>query len=450
MQKVRKNVGSKTLMDKTKEIKVNIPDFMPEFKPGYGKGKTAAIICMTKYISLSSKLISTKTYEALKNFLIEVYGYEKVFFASTFQGRTNTDYEFFKGCMKQIEEPHCLDEADDIFQIQAALNMFLGYIYSDFFYNVLRINEWYEKHGDGHYFIMQDDPEIHYLNPFTVFNRRMFEYKTLGYIVPEPVFEEYCKVWPNVEKCIENCIIAHCGTSYIDFLSKLSPKNELTPKFVKKWCQFPIFTYQAMTDNVENKLKSYSWEDKKYSAEYHGYNRGAKRMELIENYYAAIPEKSLVITSSRNLFPHHDKFDRVPSLFYDDLIPYIGQNAKATFVIADEITFNDFISPRFFDAMLSDVIAFVYEPYDKDHKYIDEQELKDFMYVSSPEDFAAKVNRISTDKEFYNHIKFLQRKAVYDKYSQFCNEKTKKIFENWLSSPQSYAKPKFATTTALW
>ena len=158
MQRVRKNEGSKTLMDKTKEIKVNMPDFMPEFKPGYGKGKTAAIICMTKYISLSSKLISTKTYEALKNFLIEVYGYEKVFFASTFQGRTNTDYEFFKGCMKQIEDPHCLDEADDIFQIQAALNMFLGYIYSDFFYNVLRINEWYEKHGDGHYFIMQDDP----------------------------------------------------------------------------------------------------------------------------------------------------------------------------------------------------------------------------------------------------------------------------------------------------
>ena len=33
MQRVRKNEGSKTLMDKTKEIKVNMPDFMPEFKP---------------------------------------------------------------------------------------------------------------------------------------------------------------------------------------------------------------------------------------------------------------------------------------------------------------------------------------------------------------------------------------------------------------------------------
>ena len=70
MQRTVKNKGSKTLMDKTKSIIVNMPEYMPEFKPGYGKGKTAAIICMTKYISLSSKLISTKTYEALKNFFI--------------------------------------------------------------------------------------------------------------------------------------------------------------------------------------------------------------------------------------------------------------------------------------------------------------------------------------------------------------------------------------------
>lgn len=449
MKKERKNEGSKTLLDKTKKIVVNMPDFMPEFKQGYGKGKTAAIICMTKYISLSSKLISTKTYEALKNFLIEYYGYEKVFFASTFQGRTTTEYEFFKGAMRQIETPHCLDDADDIFQVQATLNQFLGYIYSDFYYNVLRVNEWYKIHGDGHYFIIQDDPEIHYLNPFIVFNRRMFEYKTLGHIVPEEIFEEYCKVWPNVEKCIEGCIIAHCGNSYISYLSQLSPKNELTPKFVKKWCKFPLFTYQAMTDNVENKLKSYNYNNKRYDSEYHGYNRGSKRMAIIENFYTALDNKSLLITSSRNLFRDHNKFDRVQSLFYDEMIPYIGQNAKSTFVTADEITFNDFISPRFFDAMLSDVIAFVYEPYDKDHKYIDDEELKNFMYVATPEDFAQKVSKIANDEVYYKHIKFLQRKAIYDKYKEFCNDKTRKIFENWLKQPQQIAKPLFGTTTAL-
>lgn len=437
-----------------KKFKESYNDFVPisEFNglyPGSGKGKTAVIICFTKYISLSSKLISTKTYEALKNFLLDVYQYDKVDFSSTFQYRTNTDYEFFKGCMVPSMTPHCLDGYDDIFHVQAAMNMFLGYIYDDYFYNVLRINEWYEKHDDGHYFVIQDDPAISYIDPFPVLNRRTFEYKTLGHEVPEDVFQEYVKVWPNVQKCIHNCVVAHCGTSYPTFLSKLSPKNAMTPKFVSKWCQFPLFTYQAMTDNISNKLKNYDYKSKKYDAEYHGYNRGAKRMELIENFYAVLPNKSLVITSSRNLFPHHDKFDRVQSLFYDDLIPYIGQNAKSTFVIADEVTFNDFISPRFFDAMLSDVIAFVYEPYDKDHKYIDDDELKEFMYVSTPEDFANKVTKISNDEKLYKHIKFLQRKAVYTKYKKYCNQYTLKIFEDWIKDPEEISKPSFGTTTAL-
>ena len=437
-----------------KKFEESYNEFVPieEFKelvPGSGKGKTAVIICFTKYISLSSKLISTKTYESIKNFLLEVYQYDKVDFSSTFQYRSNTDFEFFKGCMIPSMTPHCLDEYDDIFHVQAAMNMFMGYIYDDYFYNVLRINEWYQKHGDGHYFVIQDDPAISYIDPFPVLNRRTFEYKTLGHEVPEEVFQEYIKVWPNVQKCLHSCIVAHCGTSYPTFLSKLSPNNAMTPKFVSKWCQFPLFTYQAMTDNISNKLRNYDYSSKKYDSEYHGYNRGAKRMELIENFYAALPNKSLVITSSRNLFPHHDKFDRVQSLFYDDLIPYIGQNAKSTFVIADEVTFNDFISPRFFDAMLSDVIGFVYEPYDKDHKYIDDEELKNFMYVSTPEDFADKVKRISEDESYYKHIKYLQRKAVYDKYKSYCNTETLSIFESWLKEPEKLSKPKFGTSNAL-
>ena len=444
--RVRKNTFKK--FEETYNEFVPIEEFK-ELVPGSGKGKTAVIICFTKYISLSSKLISTKTYEALKNFLLEVYQYDKVDFSSTFQYRSNTDFEFFKGCMIPSMTPHCLDEYDDIFHVQAAMNMFMGYIYDDYFYNVLRINEWYQKHGDGHYFVIQDDPAISYIDPFPVLNRRTFEYKTLGHEVPEEVFQEYIKVWPNVQKCLHGCIVAHCGTSYPTFLSKLSPNNAMTPKFVSKWCQFPLFTYQAMTDNISNKLHNYDYSLKKYDSEYHGYNRGAKRMELIENFYAALPNKSLVITSSRNLFPHHDKFDRVQSLFYDDLIPYIGQNAKSTFVIADEVTFNDFISPRFFDAMLSDVIGFVYEPYDKDHKYIDDEELKNFMYVSTPEDFADKVKRISEDESYYKHIKYLQRKAVYDKYKSYCNTETLSIFQSWLKEPEKLSKPKFGTSNAL-
>ena len=420
--------------------------------PGFGKGKTAAVICMTKYISLSSKLISTKTYEIIKRYLIEILQYDKVFFASTFQGKTETHYEFFKDSTKRIEEEGCLDEADDIFQVQAALNMFLGWIYDDFYWNCLRVDEWYNKHKDNpdsHYFVIQDDPCIHFIDPFPVFTRRQFEYHTLGYKVPDWCYEKYKQIWPNVQECLHNCVVANCGSSYPNLLRKLSNTNELTPKFVKRWCEFPIFTFQAMNDIVDVKLKTYDYDKKEYDSEYHGYNRGAKRMELIDNFYSALPNKSLCITSSRNMFKNKDNYDMTKSLFYDDMIQYIGQKAKSTFIVADECTFNDFISPRFFDGMLSDVIAFVYGPYDKDRKYIDNEELKSFMYVDTPEEFAERVSKISNDKEYYQHIKYLQRKAVYEKYGHFCNKKSKKIFEDWLSNPDNIEPAHFGSPLAL-
>ena len=66
----------------------------------------------------------------------------------------------------------------------------------------------------------------------------------------------------------------------------------------------------------------------------------------------------------------------------------------------------------------------------------DDEELKNFMYVSTPEDFADKVKRISEDESYYKHIKYLQRKAVYDKYKSYCNAETLSIFESWLKEPE--------------
>jgi hypothetical protein len=81
--------------------------------------------------------------------------------------------------------------------------------------------------------------------------------------------------------------------------------------------------------------------------------------------------------------------------------------------------------------------------------YIDDEELKEFMYVATPEDYAAKVAKIANDEAYYKHIKFLQRKAVYEKYKMYCNKESKKIFENWLKNPSEETKPKFGTPTAL-
>ena len=82
--------------------------------------------------------------------------------------------------------------------------------------------------------------------------------------------------------------------------------------------------------------------------------------------------------------------------------------------------------------MLSDIIAFVYAPYDADKEYTDDKELKEFMYVETPEEFAEKVNKVATDEKFYRHIKYLQRKSVYDKFNKYMNASSKKIFKEKL------------------
>lgn len=416
--------------------------------PGYGTGKVAAVICLTKYISLSSKLASTKTYEIIKRYLKEVLDYKDVFFASTFMKKQVMKYDFFKGSIRYIQNEGCLDDADDIFQVQASLNMFGGYIFDDFYYNCLRIDEWYRKHGDGHYFVIQDDPYIHRIDPFPNLIQRQFEYGTVKYTVSDDIISKYKDVWQNVQQCIRNAVVANCGSSYPNFLRKLSHNDKRTPLYIKAWCEFPIYTFQAMNDNVSEKLKSYEFTGKKYMTEYHGYCREAPRMAVIDSFYSAVPAKTLCITTSARMFRNMENYDVVKGMYYNNLIPFIGKNAKATFVTADSKTFNDFISPRFFDAMLSDVIAFIYLPYDEERKYINDSELKDFMYVSRPEEFADKVLKVSNDESFFRHVKYLQRKAVYEKYCGFCNEESRMLFERWLQDPFNNDLP-YAGSAAL-
>ena len=54
------------------------------------------------------------------------------------------------------------------------------------------------------------------------------------------------------------------------------------------------------------------------------------------------------------------------------------------------------------------------------------------MYVDTPEEFAEKVNKVATDENYYRHIKYLQRKSIYDNFKQYMNENSKRIFREKL------------------
>jgi hypothetical protein len=78
--------------------------------------------------------------------------------------------------------------------------------------------------------------------------------------------------------------------------------------------------------------------------------------------------------------------------------------------------------------MLSDIVAFVDLRYDPEKKLTDNEELKEFMYVSTPEEFSKKVDKIANDKQYFRHIVKLQRKSIFDNFGEFIEENNKEKY----------------------
>jgi hypothetical protein len=72
--------------------------------------------------------------------------------------------------------------------------------------------------------------------------------------------------------------------------------------------------------------------------------------------------------------------------------------------------------------MLLDVVGFIWHEYDKDKKFIENQELKDFIYFSTNEELKEKLAKIKNNPDFYRHIIQLQRNEVYRIFNGYFNK----------------------------
>jgi len=97
---------------------------------------------------------------------------------------------------------------------------------------------------------------------------------------------------------------------------------------------------------------------------------------------------------------------------HDELFKTMGQKCLATLVVGDIRHNNNIATPRFYEAMLLDIVAFIYIDFDKDKQYIKNEFLRNFIYVSSPTEFQDKVRQIKNDPELYRKIVQLERDEV--------------------------------------
>lgn len=413
---------------------------------GSGAGKTAAIVSVTSCVTFRNMTIKNICLKLYQDYLKKYVGYDKVYIIATSDKEQKVNEFFDKDTVIfGIETPGLFNdlEIDDIFCRQHVLIFFGGVLDMSYFSICSRLAEWYLKHGDGHLYLIQDDPDFVTLNPTVYCDARISEspyYKKdkvpYKYKHDHPDVKNYVSNTYIIRKCFNRSIVAYCGSDYAQFFNKMKDVKPKTPNVITapdKWDVFQLYNWQGVNDMLEEKLKDYEWKDRPYVAEYHGYTKNdKKRVETTIAFYDALEKPFMLIETWRKFsdgFKNSVHHDDVP---YYSLFETVSKNAYATFIIANESTFSNFISPRYFDMMLSDIIPFVYGPYDANREYTDNEELKEFMYVETPEEFAEKVNKVATDESYYRHIKYLQRKSIYDNFNQYMNDNSKRIFREKL------------------
>lgn len=414
-----------------------------------GVGRVAAI-CQTKdVVSFLKNPLRTYCLYNYYRFLTEYCKYDKVWIMSNVPS-TDPEEHVCKNMLKDLpiiwgtSERHILEKhgVNDVILQCTPPNFYGGVTWIFTPYNINRVTEWYvsSKGTDNKLFYIQDDPLFPDPDIAGLTVRRLLDLKNLKIAynkkypaeVVDKEVEYMASIRKDVDECLKSVIIGFCGIDYEKFWKSI--KENKRP-VVNGWDNFNCYIWNGVNDNLEAKLVDYDWNDKKYDAEYHGVTKSGKRTKVTESYYAALKNKFMHVVGRSPFFKnlneneHFDKFDVTP---YYELLQLVSKNAKSAFITHEDNILGNQISPRYFDCMLSDIVAFVDLRYDPEKKLTDNEELKDFMYVSSPKEFAEKVDKIANDEEFYRHIVKLQRKSIFDNFREYIEDKNVELYKKFI------------------
>lgn len=370
--------------------------------------KKSAIVSLGTRITLDSKNVRSVDLKYMRQYLLHILGRSEVDYLSK-KSKKEEGMDYYKDI-----ETTDLNDYDEVFIYNATLNPFGGL----FKYEALiTFEKLYTYNGDIYYF--QIDPKMPNADmaKFLQGRNKKKDYvfgcdlKALDFkhkIDPEILDNWTEKVWKRTN-------IAFDGVDYPYYCSLWNKANEKHPQRKMcedvTWTSMPIASYYSVNEELETKLKDY---DKKgdYDLVYFGNNRNNERNKIIKKLYDIPEYKKLCI----GFDPKIENTDVLPYIKHDELFKTIGEQCLATIVIGDPMHNGNIKSARFFESMLLDVIAFIYNDYDPKKEYVKDEFLKDFIYISTKEELEDRIKQIKNDPTLYKKIVDLERKEILDQY----------------------------------
>jgi hypothetical protein len=225
------------------------------------------------------------------------------------------------------------------------------------------------------------------------------------------------KVYPKINIAFAGKNYDLYYNTYTNSIKDKNLKNKdyhmLKPDY--DWFFLELFEYFAINEKLDLKLKDYDFNNKQYDLVYFGNDRQNERNKIIKKLYSNPNLKKICI----GFDPELENCDVEKYIKHDELFPFIGEKCLATVVVGDILHNNNIKTPRFFESMLLDTVAFISTTYDTNKEFVTNEFLRDFIYVSDENELYDKINLIKNDEELYKKIVKLEREEILNQTNKY-------------------------------
>lgn len=374
----------------------------------------AAIVCHGgNRISLTATNVRAVDFFYLREYLLNVLGRREVDFVSRKTKKEN-DLTYFKDIYTTD-----LNDYDEVYIYNAAYNIFGGIVPSE---NIELMKQLYNYNGKIWYFI--GDPKMPYYDYAQYLKSKLKDgkMKTSNDLEFTGFTAEWLDSWSK--KVYPKINIAFAGrdydlyyNTYMNILNSKNIKNKeyqsLNPNY--DWFFLKLFEYYAINEEFDLKMIDYNFDTKEYDLVYFGNDRQNDRNKIIKKLFSNPKLKKFFI----GFDPGLENTDIEKYVKHEELFKLIGEKCLATVVVGDILHNNNMKTARFFEAMLLDTVAFISTTYDSNKEFVQDEFLRNFIYVNDEQELFEKVQMIKNDKELYKKIVKLEREEIINQTKEF-------------------------------
>ena len=226
------------------------------------------------------------------------------------------------------------------------------------------------------------------------------------------ISEEDCDKLSELHK---KFIIMSSWNNYDVIIERDQKKKRKNNMFVDlDWFFFDLNQTNVATENYKDINIDYiPLNERQYDFLFYSVNsKFLERLERIKKYISKDDKCLFIGLKEPDPTCSIYNVDFKPTMHIKDIMSNEMRNCKYTLVFSSELADGNIITWRYYECMYANILCFILDEFDPKHQYIKNEELKNYIYISSPEEYREKIQYCNEYEDFYRHMIELQYNEI--------------------------------------